>query len=55
VRLAADAVGFPADFAFTLRPSLTALVAGLAIAGIAAVATLRRILRLDILDAVAYE
>jgi putative ABC transport system permease protein len=55
VRLAAGAAGFPADFAVTVRPSVTALVAGVVIAGAAAVATLRRILRLDILDAVAYE
>jgi putative ABC transport system permease protein len=55
VRLASRANGIPADFALTPRPSVTALVAAVAIASAAAAATLRRVLRLDILDAIAYE
>jgi putative ABC transport system permease protein len=55
VRLAARSAGFAADFALTPSPSLTALVGGVAIAAAAAVVTLRRILRLDVLDAIAYE
>jgi ABC-type antimicrobial peptide transport system permease subunit len=47
--------GLPADFALTPRPSVTALVAAVAIASVAAATTLRRVLRLDILDAIAYE
>ena len=55
VRLAATAAGFPAEFALTPGPSLTAAGAGLAIAAVGAFAALRRALRLDVLDAVAYE
>jgi putative ABC transport system permease protein len=55
VRLAAQASGLPADFALTPRPSVTAFAAAVAIATAAAAATLRRVLRLDILDAIAYE
>lgn len=55
VRLAGRAAGFAADFAVTPRPSLTALVGGVAIAAMAAIAALRRVLRLDVLDAIAYE
>jgi putative ABC transport system permease protein len=55
VRLAATAAGFPAEFALTPGPSLTAAGAGLGIAAVGAFAALRRALRLDVLDAVAYE
>jgi putative ABC transport system permease protein len=55
VRLVSRTNGFPGDFALAWRPSLTALVAGVAIATTAAAATLRRVLRLDILDAISYE
>jgi putative ABC transport system permease protein len=55
VLLLGDATGFPADFSFTVQPLLVALGASLAIAAVAAFFTVRRVVSLDVLDAVAYE
>lgn len=55
VRLASYSLGLTADFAFTPGPSVFALASSVAIAGVGAMAALRRLLDLDVLDAVAYE
>jgi putative ABC transport system permease protein len=55
VRLASYSLGLPADFAFTPGPSAFALGASVLIAAVGALAALRRLLDLDVLDAVAYE
>lgn len=55
VLLLGDATGFPADFGFTAQPLLVALGSAAAIAAVAAFFTARRVVRLDVLDAIAYE
>jgi putative ABC transport system permease protein len=55
VRLASYSLGLSADFAFTPGPSAFALLSSVAIALVGALAALRRLLDLDVLDAVAYE
>jgi ABC-type antimicrobial peptide transport system permease subunit len=48
-------MGLPAEFAVTPGPTLLTLVVSVVIAAVAAFAALRRTLRVDVLEAVAYE
>ncbi len=55
VRLASYSLGLTADFAFAPGPSAFALLSSVAIALVGALAALRRLLDLDVLEAIAYE